>query len=1253
MARIQAILEIRRQNITGPRTAAALINAVLREQNSYVSEIALEVLGSMRSYAKSAVGPVTQTIKNREAAPSRRARAAQILGAIGNEVPQSVPILMAILQDRQEPYPVRQAAADALTQFGRLEPRFMSGLIAVLSDTREPPNLRISGAQILGNTGRYAEAAIPRLSSILEDKTPPIMLREASAYALGAIDSDSQTNRSVESLTAVVSDSGENVDLRRSATRALGTMGQTGTAALPVLDEVLTKTQTPALLRFDILEAIQRDGQGTHASITHLTKIVRDKSESQDLRIKAAQTLRSVGPDGDTITQLAKVVTDTSETPQMRLAAIEAIDPQAPGANNVAYALRQVLSNDHVAPELRAQAANQLAPMRPLSDEDIRVFVSILRNPKDNDDVRRAVAYAAGMLGSQAADAVLPLVHILSDRQTDAVLRRQASWALMVIRRKAPGEIPVLKGVLADGSADLETRRYAAMAIEGIGTDDIETAQDVAPILQDLFMNHEADSQMRLSCASFLGQRYFHSEATIAALRKAAGTASEGAQLRQASISALGNIARNYSIGEATSTLIEILRDTRETTQLRQSVMGALSNFRDPPPAAVQALIDTLETSGDPQLQSAAANALGSVGEGSAKVAATLAAFATRADHDTGSRYAALEALGRTGRAAKPHLYLLFAALNGADTALQSASLQGFAHFADSATDGGDTEAIDDLKKASLIIRNNENLASRPDREGAYLDRIKRDIDHLQAISSARTRTAIVDFVILYWRWLILPLSWLVWIAFCAAMLALSPIRLLRISDWACKVLDATVKPFVPVSMPLSWVVLPPCLRFRPRSLDAWVEKNAGKLRQNFAKLQTVADRSTYVSLPVQIDGQIVNDLSPYNLQEQFSRNRPWITITGEGGVGKTTLACEIGKWAIAADKTHRLTNHLMLPILLEGDIPLSGSEDEDPLMATTRGHLRYLLGEEDPPSIHMLRSLLKNKRTLLILDGFSEMSDVARSKVQTADPNLWARAALVTSRSEETFEDVDQIVVKPERLQKAQLAMFVEKYLEIKKELKEFGNVEFAHDIVELQSIVGNREITALFATLYVDMLIASKRRANGNHLPRSVPELVLLYLNQINDSLAEPKKDDASLHQIAKKVARLCTRELRPKAARIDDVLDELGSSAIEDIAYLRDRLHLIQSISPGDEIRFALDPLAEYLSALSFVEGNGNERGKWREFLASVDASPGAPTSVRSFLQAVNDCYLYRKSGPPTHDFLTREIAARLQNIPAAER
>ena len=69
---------------SGPKTAAALIDRVLEDDNAYVREIAADFLASIPAYGKELAPKVATILRNPSESADRRARAAQVLGAIGN-----------------------------------------------------------------------------------------------------------------------------------------------------------------------------------------------------------------------------------------------------------------------------------------------------------------------------------------------------------------------------------------------------------------------------------------------------------------------------------------------------------------------------------------------------------------------------------------------------------------------------------------------------------------------------------------------------------------------------------------------------------------------------------------------------------------------------------------------------------------------------------------------------------------------------------------------------------------------------------------------------------------------------------------------------------------------------------------------------------------------------------------------------------------------------------------------------------------
>jgi len=250
--------------------------------------------------------------------------------------------------------------------------------------------------------------------------------------------------------------------------------------------------------------------------------------------------------------------------------------------------------------------------------------------------------------------------------------------------------------------------------------------------------------------------------------------------------------------------------------------------------------------------------------------------------------------------------------------------------------------------------------------------------------------------------------------------------------------------------------------------------------------------------------------------------------------------------------------------------------------------------------------SLLKHKRILVIVDGFSEMSDAGQSTIQPVDPTFPANALLITSRSLEHFSETGRTTINPQRLEKSSLVTFMERYLEKRGKLELLSNQEFQDQAASLQRLVGGRKITPLFARLYIDLSVAAKEGADESSLPKTVPDLVLEYLNLLNRKIVSARKEDYEVHRLARIVAGKCVMpNLRPTPARISDVLSALGDGldAGNDLTYLEKRLGLLQTSRFGEEVHFTLDPLAEYLAAIGLVEEYKDNKDMWREFLDLV--------------------------------------------------
>ena len=435
-------------------------------------------------------------------------------------------------------------------------------------------------------------------------------------------------------------------------------------------------------------------------------------------------------------------------------------------------------------------------------------------------------------------------------------------------------------------------------------------------------------------------------------------------------------------------------------------------------------------------------------------------------------------------------------------------------------------------------------------------------------------------------------------------------------------------------------------LQYHPRVLDDWVKTNLETARRQFENKQTVKQRNIYVpTIPVILNSDSIPELTPKDLQYKFSESRETLLIWGEGGSGKTALTCQLAKWAMADNPEQRLCpNHRMLPILIDQELSDEAGNQQQVLMEAIHGQLRDLIEAVKPISEELLVHLLRERRLLVIVDGYSEMRPATRNKIKPELPSFLANALIVTSRSEESLGGVNKTMIKMMRVHSSKLAEFLQVYVNKKGKQDLFKtDQELFQGCIQLSKLVGERDITVLLAKLYADQLIANESNQTTKNLPDNIPDLMLSYLNQINCQLIEKglenHLDNLTVHRVAKVIAWECLKQTyRPTTVPLDTLLKALGEQWSEEQAktylkYLENSLHIVETIKPSeDQIRFSLDPLAEFLAGLYLVDLYKDNEKLWTEFLAQADAQPGAPESIKGFLQAVQDCCQKKKDIVP---------------------
>jgi HEAT repeat protein len=882
------------------------------------------------------------------------------------------------------------------------------------------------------------------------------------------------------------------------------------------------------------------------------------------------------------------------------------------------------------------------------------VLADILTQPKTALKIRLAAIVALGEMGSPAEPAVPTLAKALGDQRRE--VRLQAANALATLGSTAKAAVPELTAALQDSDEGLRVR-----AVDALGKIGIEAKSAIPALIEAL---GDMSNVVRTKATIALANMGSEAEPAVPDLIKALADPDQDVQL--GAIGALSRIGpgAKAAIPELTRAL------TGRNSRVQVSAIMALSNVGAGTNEVVPELIKALGSS-DRETQSFAALALGKMGP-QAKPAIPQLTQAL-ADSDKDVRASAASALGRIGIDAQSAMPALTKILQDDNQGVRLSATTAVGNIAGTLQDKAATlsgaeiqTAIKNLEPALAILQSPQATFS----EGAVKS-VQRSLSVLKTTQESRWLDRIYEWIkgnpavatgLIYL--ISLPTFW-------AGILLVRPLLLLRINDALKPYTDFAIP--MPlgdtIKVPLRFVLFVGFFHYHPRVLDAWVSQQVDLARDAFSRKSTVNERKVYLSIPVVMDGNAVAELSSQNLQPTFLDGRQCVLLWGEGGIGKTSLACQLAKWAMADSPIDRLCRHRMLPVLIEQELDFKVDKDKDPFREAIRGQLQALVDSADPIGDEFLERLLRQRRILVIVDHLSELSEATRAEIRPGHPNFPANALIVTSRVEEALDEVPKTTLKPMRIEGNRLSSFLEAYLiqGNKKEL--FTDSEYFDACSQLSKMVGQRNITVLLAKLYAEQMVARKEGPNSEFstqfaapLPDNIPDLMLSYLNELNRDGVAGEPDNPTIHEDAKIIAWACLKQnYRPAPAKRDVVLAEMMAytgideeTAKHRLKHLEKRLRIIQTVGPAqDLISFALDPLAECLAALHVVDLFTDQNPLWDRWLLQADETPGAPEAIQGFLMAMRDCCLTHRHEFQIPDYVSEELGKRIGLSPEVLR
>jgi hypothetical protein len=409
--------------------------------------------------------------------------------------------------------------------------------------------------------------------------------------------------------------------------------------------------------------------------------------------------------------------------------------------------------------------------------------------------------------------------------------------------------------------------------------------------------------------------------------------------------------------------------------------------------------------------------------------------------------------------------------------------------------------------------------------------------------------------------------------------------------------------------------------RKEPRVLDAWVQRHVASARKVFESLDTVRQRSIHVFTEPAL-GLPGTEETVKAFRSLFEESEILIAITGAGGSGKSSLACQMGRWALDQGLVDRLMPHLMIPVLIE--------ENANDIASRIQAQLKLIVGDEVEPEL--TESLLLNKRVLVILDGLSEKSADMQVQVREIYIQAPVKALVVTSRRDVEVIGTNKVTVHPEEITDSNVIHFIREYLRLSGHAEILSRSQIRSLVFRLFSITETREggvpITPLLVILLINQAVEFVVAGRDiGELPYSIPETIVKYLERLSAGRTEPAPEIIRATAILARCSlgdEYIPQEFDRRRAVQALVQAGLGDGVNDLLAVFVDGGVLeTRRLGGVDFYRFKLDPVAEYMAALERIQTLSGERRAWEEWIFSLENTEGFPAEMEGFLQALRIC------------------------------
>jgi hypothetical protein len=203
---------------------------------------------------------------------------------------------------------------------------------------------------------------------------------------------------------------------------------------------------------------------------------------------------------------------------------------------------------------------------------------------------------------------------------------------------------------------------------------------------------------------------------------------------------------------------------------------------------------------------------------------------------------------------------------------------------------------------------------------------------------------------------------------------------------------------------------------------------------------------------------------------------------------------------------------------------------------------------------------------------------------------------------------------------------------------------------------------LTPLIVTLIADEAVHLWRREGSlTRLSRSTAAAVLDYLRRLNlpEQIIpeEVEEEENLLINTARVLAKCClSSAYAPGQVDRNRAILELSNASLQDDSVdILNRLvqsGVLEMKKPlgTSFLKFALDPVAEYLAAMYWIDHLQSDSKKWGAWIMELENVPGYPIAIQGFLRALEDCAVTYKAefGLPDLVFPWNEVSPRTSAV-----